>query len=1727
MNHNICIAIVSRICIVWACIASTSFSYGMEKNKRFYLREPLDFENTLPDHDFIHEEHPLLTQQFKTLMFSDQSTPLSLKKIFDDPAGVWSLHEGCKVNNACGLACIAALEGNHKCARKLFKDAVDQGSSWAMHSLGIYELGDLNAAMASIYFQQAYQNDSYRIAKERGLSDAQAIRSHRQVMAMLGFPAQKKLNFLTMLDEKIIQSSGKSIADLIPSLARCAQDVGDNNALEMCMNWGKPEAISVVQSTPHSPEQKPLTKPEEVIHQKPVFFKPILDEPQEWVKPISPIKDSAHKNPLNAVDQTACKKIDYSKMSPKQLQNAKAANKQKLSASTDESEALIERALIDEARLAKVTHDSQRIPILKEMAQYGHPDACYQLASHYATKRNPSQTEQQQQWQLLQQAADNDHPRAIYDFIINGFSSENYEQKATAAEYAQRLFDDPMRLKSIALSQQDLSILYRDYGAYFVTTHNDSKAVEFLQKAADLRDDTHAYKLAELYEKAGNFNKAQTYYRLVEGEKRFLAQWSNSVLEYSSIQDPQKRNELLQTWSKQCLGNDTHVLLHNDIAFRLKHDRVQARLRTDSESGSELASFVLAFCAQNEIAHERSESVSNVAFGYCSKSIEQSRNKKNVACEYASILMLKQLAESGNKDAQYYLRKHAPTEEQKVLDSLYKKESNHAQILSKAQLNALEKDIESSNPELALEAHALMAGHYMRQARDAKDERQNDKAFELYEKAVECLCPGVLKAQNLLEHPAKLKINALMPDALIALAEVTKNPKNKAHHYKNAANWITPSLPACVWMYRYNGDESYLNRAVEARYPEALLIKAQKISEQNLVEAQKYVDEVFALLAQDNNCLSNELKRLLYRLKAELTQDQQEKIEWQSKAVEVGEPQWAFEIAQRHIKSGEYQKALNALEHVDAQHPRNEHLPLLKKYTSYLLAPSDATARSETFRECVRIYRKGLNEPLDEISVQMLADILTHMKPSESNYSNSELEALMLYEYQNNNCSKVTQLTRQYPNNSTALSILAHLSTLDLDGIVVANDAQKLELALKSLAFEKDLECRKHQRVFVYKMLKKATYNTRPDEQLVNLMSVIFDTCLQDEDKSNEALYIKEQAAAVLGGYAYLQKDLKALKRVFDSISEECRDKNLYRAQLAETADTTAGYQTAFQLYTNLAAETYSHEEAQRILVSSYLEGSPVVGHQRNFRMAEEYALRLSQNANATLHQRGIAHEVLGVGAINTILKTKDSLKNLLASKEENPNFAAQLAQNKSDTKETYGYGSRCCELAIEGERYEALFLYLQLLNHMVEYAQLTGDDDSVQQYHTLAESWYQKYVETPQLWEHSELALPFVQEAMKILPHHMAYLITQKMLPNIEIMKIQKGREGASNFVGNIHEIINALELSKIHYKKYGFESLQAMDQAIQKSLVAHGGTIKPSASALGGLMVAHNLLKGAQEDIKARLQQEKEKPVNHIDLVVPKTDNPNLVVQAMHKADTAQLQELFHAHKDDPEMWNSVATGLDFSMQGIKADQKNLAKILKDVIKNVDKPSLIDGNSEFEILYDFNNLIEKIASNVKKDPVLYGFKNEQEYCVTRSLLEVKIKQRMVLPELAAIPKNSSEALKYYETFFASCDEKTDLSKMHKIALKALQQFPHLGKKICNALLKQGLQTESPRLVDSLNVLTIPMFMGDEVTKYGFNGAVDRAQLCVDMLSLYGKWYKKKDIKIVDSDQSNGNTKK
>lgn len=1483
MNHNNLVGIVSRVCIVWVCITSAAISHGMENGR---LLGNGDFENNHQDVDFTYEQHPVLTQQFKDFMFGDQATSEQLKKIFDTEF-VWSMHDGQKVNNACGLACIAVLEGDHKRARELFEDAADQGSFWAMHSSGIYQLGDLNISKASSYFQQAYENNSCKIAKDRGLNNGGAIWSHRQVMALLGFPAQKKFNFLSMLDERIIHSSGKKMGDFAYPLAICARDVGDVVAQEMCLEEAikqgnqfsveallrrnslnakkdqqiQPPAVpTLIDNSSANSSSVPMASEVKIIVQEPQSISAINSvdsnpSTQQASDPllavaITPIDSNApapQTSDALPVEPTV-KQIDYTKMSDKQLQQAKAANGQKLRASTDDSQARIERALIDEARLAKAKNDSQRIPILKEMAQYGHVEACYQLAAHYGNHASDA-SRIQQRWDLLKTAADNDHLAACYEFIIEGFSSEKQERKEAAAAYADRMLNDQIRMARINFSNEQLGLIYRGYGAYFTSIRHDEKAIEFFQKAIDHGDLTYAYTLAELYENKGDFAKANAHYALVTGDKKVQATWNNRVLEYGSTKDTDTRKKLLAQWSKQCIGNDTHVLLHSAIASRLKHDRVQAQLIYDSNNGSELASFVLAFCAQNEIMQAGIRPLSNMAFDYCMRSITQSEKGSNAECKEASRLMMQQLAAANNKEAELYLRKVAPTNEQKALDLLYRGEVP-SRALSTAEFSVLKKDTESADTERALHAHALIAAEYVRQGDEAKVKKQDDKAYGFYKKAVESLRAG-LRYNGSDAHPARSKMCALLPSALTALAQTTKNNQEQAGYYKEAADDKNPSAQACIWMYRHGKGAVYLDRAVDANNPESLLLQAQEIFKQDPknVKVVDRVDAALKLIEHNNNCLNDELKRELYRLKLELSADNAEKMKWRCKMVEAGDSQWAFDVAQLQIKLGEYQKALNALEIVDPEHARNEHLPLLKKYTYHLLAPADASKRNEVFKECVCILRGALNKPLDQAATAMMQDIFATMNPSEKNKSIAEIETLMLQEYEKNNYRRISELSALLgDNNATSLSILAYTADQVIEVTGAADPGKTFEKALKSLALEQCPQCRKHARVQVYNMLKKATYAISPNDDLAALLKVIFEGCAKDQDTSEQALFVEGQVAAALAACAYKKQDAEALNRVHGKIPMNEPQRKLYSAFLLDHNKSGDGAANgALVIYTQLADG--GDPEAQRILTSRYLYGVILpsgVGFADNFPRAKHYALLLSQNKQASISQRAVAHEVLAISSIRTIAEKNAAIEQLLFQNKSSKQSAQKIEANQKlikeyvkDAQESFNFGDGCSGLALRAEHYQALALCLELYALISHTAELIGNTKLRDEYKMRAELCYGQYVDRPKLWKQTASALPFVKEVMTSFPVHTRCVMIEKLLPNVPNMQLE-GPVSADRFVNDVNEIVNRLKMNSASYQAYGFKSEQEMQDAanrLERELIPAG---KASPGAFDRISVA-----------------------------------------------------------------------------------------------------------------------------------------------------------------------------------------------------------------------------------------------------------------------------------------------
>jgi len=158
MNHNKLRIITVRAFTAWILLLSAA-SYGCDDNKIGNV----GFEHQLESIDAEYEQHPLLIPEIKRAFIdSNQTTFSELKNRFENADTVWSLHNGERVNNACGSACLDVLRSETADARVAFETAADQKSKWGAYYTYLYSLCDGDLSNAKKYARLTSTRDYFR-----------------------------------------------------------------------------------------------------------------------------------------------------------------------------------------------------------------------------------------------------------------------------------------------------------------------------------------------------------------------------------------------------------------------------------------------------------------------------------------------------------------------------------------------------------------------------------------------------------------------------------------------------------------------------------------------------------------------------------------------------------------------------------------------------------------------------------------------------------------------------------------------------------------------------------------------------------------------------------------------------------------------------------------------------------------------------------------------------------------------------------------------------------------------------------------------------------------------------------------------------------------------------------------------------------------------------------------------------------------------------------------------------------------------------------------------------------------------------------------------------------------------------------------------------------------------------------------------------------------------------
>lgn len=132
-----------------------------------------------------------------------------------------------KASTRCGFGLIEYLRGNSKNGKRLIAAAVKEDhSSWAAYYCGLILLIEQR--------KEDYLNVARKCFQVAHISNPTQIASHwyRHIMAMAGWPAERKDNWLTQIDSSLCQ--GHKVRMSYP-LALCANDSHDSEAILMCL----------------------------------------------------------------------------------------------------------------------------------------------------------------------------------------------------------------------------------------------------------------------------------------------------------------------------------------------------------------------------------------------------------------------------------------------------------------------------------------------------------------------------------------------------------------------------------------------------------------------------------------------------------------------------------------------------------------------------------------------------------------------------------------------------------------------------------------------------------------------------------------------------------------------------------------------------------------------------------------------------------------------------------------------------------------------------------------------------------------------------------------------------------------------------------------------------------------------------------------------------------------------------------------------------------------------------------------------------------------------------------------------------------------------------------------------------------------------------------------------------------------------------------------------------
>lgn len=1301
MNHTHLVKIITR-----AIISSTfllSFrSYGSMDERRY-------------------EQYPALGSAFQGLE-AEQITLSDLKKSFEEMFTTWSLDKDgdktYKINNACALACIEVLNGNHSIAKTLFQDAADQESRWGAHSLGLYALNDLDHERATYWFQRAIEID-----EAIGIIKYHAP-SYRHAAVLLGVPPEeKKDNMLARIDTMILNSSKESKRDLLRTLAEVAAKNNDTYAQQKCLDVVAEDVGQGLGITEFNDNQ---------AHEK-----------TETTSIPSSMKAISSHQPVDT---------------PKQNFIDKDTVLQKING---------------------ITNNGRRIAALKELSRQNAPHAQYLLGIYNLDRDNRDKKSTTEGWNLLQTAADGDDSEACVAFIVRGL--QDPEKRDLAVKYVQNLLDDDMRMARIKLSDDALASIYKEYGAYCAQTRNASKAIGFLEKAADLGEHTHAFTLAKLHENNGNFLQAKKHYALVKGDKQRQAEWNNAVLSYSKESDRASRTTLLKQFSKQCMGTDDHVLLQNDIEPLLKLQQVQRQLKVDAEAGSEEALLVLAFCAHKKIM----ESSTTTPYNYCVEAIYQANQHENIVCKDAALMIMRQLSSEGDKDAALYLRKYAPTNAQKELDQIYSSETISNVALTNAQYKELKGDAELNDVALAFKAHTLLGHEYLRQAKAESHNPQ--KAYQLYKKAIESLRAGITLHAVIQsgDQTAEKKMNemrVLLTNALTGVARVTKDAQEQERYYREAADdQSNPNPQACTWMYRRTNDEKYFRKALMRGEAEARWIQAQKDLETNPnpAYAVRTLDSLLLEIEKDKDCLSDEIKAQLYHAKAKLCSTTQDKIKWQCKAVEVGNFQKAFAVCLHYINEHEYDKARQVIGKVPKDDVRFSFVPLIKKHIEYCSAPNaqKSAKREAVLKECSCILRGALHNPLDIAEKVIIDEIIKIMNISQKRTTNLEKEILILQNYMKQDYKNVDAISKEIDKNgsSVTLSVLADASWME------GRCADAIALELMGLSQEKCPTCRRYSRAQLYKFFNDLNTPMRVDASSAadEIMQKIYKHLKEDKDESEAALYVEQKAIRHFAHNAYRDNNPQELIKWYPLVSDSFLMKKRYAGLLHDhnmLGGTPAqALQKSLDIYTEMAVAG-NNPDIQQYLAVAYSESLVVPSGARveiDMDKAIEFADMILLNPKAQKAQRAIAHCILARYAYN---KMKEDEK------------------GKSHD-EWYDQVEKHSRLAMEAGDYTVASRLLEV--------------STIDQ----AEALYRKYFNDPELWKTASTVLPFAIEVFKKMPHHAKEIIIEKVMPSLQNMNINKcDKNAAAQVINDTQTLVSLIAEKTEQYQEYGFDSRDEM---------------------------------------------------------------------------------------------------------------------------------------------------------------------------------------------------------------------------------------------------------------------------------------------------------------------------